>query len=378
MRMNRLPRSRADARGFSLVELMVGLFVSLIGTLVMFQAFALLEGQKRTTTSGSDAQQNGAYALVELERRIRSAGSGLVQGRNYGAWACRITAYGGGAQRLPSAGNPAPFSAWPGTFRALPVLALDGGANPDSLAVVGGNPAVRVFGAAVGAVPGGGSVVLANTVGIYGGDFLLGTGKTQPTCTLARAAAVDSATRQVTLAAADSPANSFVGAFNGQGYLFDLGSAPVLSLFGIDPAAQNLVEYDLLQRAGNGAMQGIAEGIVQLKVRYGVDDGAGGGSIDDNVVDEWVVPAGPVWGRDALSDGSAGALLAMARIKAVRVALVARSALPERDYTGPATVTLFPDLAGALRVDVAVQTQYRHKVFDTTVPIHNTAIATYF
>ena len=43
--------------GFSLVELMVAVVIGLIGKLVMFQVFAVSEGQKRTTASGGDGQQ---------------------------------------------------------------------------------------------------------------------------------------------------------------------------------------------------------------------------------------------------------------------------------------------------------------------------------
>src|SRR5258708_3673161 len=78
----------AHAHGFTLIELMVGLLISLICTLAMMAAFAGFEGQKRTTTSGNDAQQNGSYSLFQLERQIRSAGSGLTQGNRYNLWGC--------------------------------------------------------------------------------------------------------------------------------------------------------------------------------------------------------------------------------------------------------------------------------------------------
>ena len=54
--------TRTRATGFSLIELMVGMLISLIGTLAMMKTFAAFEAQKRTTTSGDDAQQNGAYS----------------------------------------------------------------------------------------------------------------------------------------------------------------------------------------------------------------------------------------------------------------------------------------------------------------------------
>ncbi|MGB8856654.1 MAG: prepilin-type N-terminal cleavage/methylation domain-containing protein, partial [Burkholderiales bacterium] len=60
---------RADKQsGFSLVEVMVGLLIGLLGTIVIFQVFSISEGQKRTTTSGNDANQSGVFALYTLER----------------------------------------------------------------------------------------------------------------------------------------------------------------------------------------------------------------------------------------------------------------------------------------------------------------------
>ena len=63
--------------GFSLVELMVAVVIGLIGTVVMFQVFAVSENQKRSTTSGNDAQQNGSIALFTLERDLRNSGHGM-------------------------------------------------------------------------------------------------------------------------------------------------------------------------------------------------------------------------------------------------------------------------------------------------------------
>jgi type IV pilus assembly protein PilW len=87
------------SRGFSLIELMVGIVISLIGTLAIMAAFALFEGQKRTTTAGDDAQQNGSYSLYALERQLRTGGSGLVQGNSYGIWGCAISARTAGGQQ---------------------------------------------------------------------------------------------------------------------------------------------------------------------------------------------------------------------------------------------------------------------------------------
>lgn len=63
--------------GFSLVDVMVGMVLSLLGTIIIFQVFEVSERIKRTTTSGGDAQQNGAAALFTLERGVRQAGYGI-------------------------------------------------------------------------------------------------------------------------------------------------------------------------------------------------------------------------------------------------------------------------------------------------------------
>lgn len=365
-------------RGLSLVELMVGMVISLICVLGMMSAFSIYEGRKRTITSGSDAQQNGLYSLFELERQIRTAGSGLTQGFNYGLWGCSITAYSGSAKKLPSAtAMPAAFAAWPSTtpvkMRAVPVLIASGGsdsaghAKPDTLAIVGGNPAVTVFRATVTGAPGTSAVTLDNSFGFATSDYVLATTSIGE-CSLAKIASASSTSSQLSLSAADTPPTGL--AVNG--YAFDLGTQPAISLYGIDATANTLVAYDMLGRDGSAAVT-IADGIVQLKALYGID------SDGDDVVDTWVQPTG-AWAIDKLTTDQGTAAAAFAKIKAIRIAVVAQSLLPERatDYTGASTLTLFGDLATGLRYTVGVQPQYRYKVYDTVIPIRNAIITRHF
>jgi type IV pilus assembly protein PilW len=69
---------RTAGRGFTLIELMVGLLLGLITVLIISQVFANSEAQKRSATSGSDAQVNGAMALYTLQRDLQMAGYGLA------------------------------------------------------------------------------------------------------------------------------------------------------------------------------------------------------------------------------------------------------------------------------------------------------------
>jgi type IV pilus assembly protein PilW len=72
--MNRL---RSPQGGFTLIEVMIAMLIGIIGIVVMMQTFAVSEGFKRTSTSGTDAQINGSVALYMLEREIRTAGYGM-------------------------------------------------------------------------------------------------------------------------------------------------------------------------------------------------------------------------------------------------------------------------------------------------------------
>lgn len=70
-------RRHAQQFGFSLVELMVGLVIGLIASLVIMQVFSAFEGQKRSTSGTADAQTNGSIALHHIQRDVQMAGYGL-------------------------------------------------------------------------------------------------------------------------------------------------------------------------------------------------------------------------------------------------------------------------------------------------------------
>ena len=69
------PRRRA--RGLSLVEILVGVAIGLIGIVAIFQAVAVWSKHTATTTSGGDAQVAGTLALFNIERDLKQAGHGF-------------------------------------------------------------------------------------------------------------------------------------------------------------------------------------------------------------------------------------------------------------------------------------------------------------
>lgn len=113
-------------RGFSLVELMVGLVITMLACVAMFQIFEVSERNKRTTTGASDAQTNGALGLFVMEREIRMAGFNMMSGALYDCNPDTTYAYyseDGGTTTVDLSGI------------TQPVRIVDGGTGSDSIII---------------------------------------------------------------------------------------------------------------------------------------------------------------------------------------------------------------------------------------------------
>jgi len=86
MNISRIPIRQ---RGFSLIELMVGALLGLIGTIVIFQVFSVSEEQKRATTGAGEAVQSSATALFQIQRDAMQAGFGF----NKQLYGCHINGW---------------------------------------------------------------------------------------------------------------------------------------------------------------------------------------------------------------------------------------------------------------------------------------------
>jgi len=126
------------ASGFSLIELMVGMVVGLLGVLVIQQAFQLNESYKRSTSGAGEAQSNGAIALYNLEREIRNAGYGMND-PNFLKCANIYWYYQGKYSSPPGAAGPTALT----TLRPAPVFIVDGGAGNDAINVIYSNNTMR-------------------------------------------------------------------------------------------------------------------------------------------------------------------------------------------------------------------------------------------
>jgi type IV pilus assembly protein PilW len=396
-------RNRPES-GVTLIEMMVALVISMVLSIAVMAVLSTFEGRRRTIGAGADVDQSGSLAMFQLDRWIRSAGSGLAQGSSY-AYGCRLFAAKSGSQILPASGAlPAPFaSVVPGSsgvFRLAPILILPGqttpdvsGAASDVLVVMSaGNKASQVP-AALSASPAEDHLNTANLTEFAPNDLLLVADR-QPSstggpsdCLVSQASgSLPTTGTGTTLAlggAGDSYYSATVGStaianFTDASVVFDLGAAtnsgggqaPAFQLIGVGNH-DTLYTYDLLQTSG-GAAQAQAEGVFEMHAVYGVDSTGN----SNNQIDQWVgANATSAYSVAALTDGSAGAMGLLKNIRAVRLALILRTSLPEKDIVAPSELTMFADLSGLThtRALTDAERHFRYRVVETTIPVRNNA-----
>jgi len=192
--------------GFSLVELMVGLTVGLIVILVVTQTLAIFEGQKRTTTSGADAQQSGLLGLFSIEQDVRMAGAGF---NSIPTFSC-VNFYSYYQENSSSATPTGPNSTG---FTPVPVLIQDGGTNPgansDQIVVrtglnfTGSVPSRLLEPFQYATTPR--NLLVERTYDFTNQDLIVIVDPTFTNCTLMRVTAVNTPQRQLTVDSGQYP-----------------------------------------------------------------------------------------------------------------------------------------------------------------------------
>ena len=358
-------------RGLTLVELMVGMAIGIIAVTIITQVLALAENQKRTTTSGSDAQVNGALALYTLQRELQMAGYGLITIAD--VLGCETRAQRGGVNQ---------------TWTLAPVVITEGAVGaPDSLSVLSAaktSPALPtkvVENHETTAT----EFLVGSPVGIAAGDVLIAVPDTIDAthwCSVFNATAVisDAAGNHVAHQAGaagpwnQTPASTIFPAsgYAAGSYLINVGQL-LRRVYSVDVATQSLQTQVQNTQAGLALSppDTLYPQIVNMKAMYGKDTDA------DGVVDTYdnVTPATAV---------------AWSQVLAVRVAVVARSGQYQKDtVTFAEPVWDFgssPTVAGSiacaapnaankcvtLKIDgLPDWDHYRYKVYDSVVPLRN-------
>lgn len=371
-----MPRMNTE-RGFGLIEIMVGLAIGMIATIVMFQTFAVSERQKRTTTGAADAQSNGAIATFMMERDIKMAGWG-IDSRVIGNCDPLYT-------WQESRSGPIDDLATPGASLIAAVLIADGGDAPDSVTIqYYGNPANANVKLGKTSINGNMPTVSSE----YEVDSTYGCerkpGEPPPMaivsqkgkgCTLAQITLHQSPPSKLQHnKGVDAPYNPDASNMGGWPQYTDetdpdkrayvqCFSSLYRRTYQIAAQKLTLTQPDA---AGVDTTFEVAPEILDFQAQYGI---ANAGSQQINA---WVAPTGG-WATANLTATN------VKRIKAVRIALLARSASyekPDDGVTCTATtadnVAAWPAWAGFKTTQLPADWQcYRYKAFEMTVPLRN-------
>lgn len=347
-------RMRTSA-GFSLVELMVGLAIGMIGMVIMMQIFSVSEGYKRTTTGGDDAQNNGAIGLYGLQRDLRQAGQGsnsftdnAASTSAYSLVGCNLTLRAGV------------------TINALGPVTINhasippGDANTDTLLLFYGNGNDGPEGDRIESQPAVTTYTLAG-FSATGGTPSLVVGNQVVAHPSPRPSPCNLSMEPVTAVAASNVIVATGVASMTAGALFNLGPTPRFLAYAVRNGSLTVCDY-MVNNCG-GAFNAahwvpLASNVVSLRAQYGLDTTA---PTMDGTVDVF---------NQTTPVGACG----WVRMRAVRLALVARSAqLEKADVAAPAPTW---SGNGGNAIDLAADAQwlrYRYKVFETVVPLRNVA-----
>ncbi|MEP6876446.1 MAG: PilW family protein [Burkholderiales bacterium] len=394
-------RGRA-ASGFSLIELLVSMVIALVVTLAITSVLVRSEGSKRSTTSVNDVGQTGAYVAYVMDRTIRSAGSGYSQ--NWlDAFGCVLDSSKAGATILPlPAALDTPFALVPLKVRLAPIVIGKGMADTggqvrgDVITVMAGMSGASAQPQAVSPPYAPSTIRMTNALGYQPNDLVLVADQglsTNPAkgCMLQQVAAAAGSVTADQLALAGAEYSRDSGTVVGLSELVG-STSPIAIQMGTVPAVASnpsnppqmllygvgdnnvLFNFDLLRVAGNTtAPTPMADGVVEMRALYGVDTTAPN---PDGSVDTWIDPAnaGAGYTQALLTDGSAAAQARLRRIAAVRIGLILRTSLQERDpIPAGTTLTLFGDLPALKQTRVLAGDElfFRYRTVEFTVPLRN-------
>jgi len=324
---------------------MVGLVIGMVAVVVIMQVFALSEGSKRTTTSGDDAQTNGAIALTIIQRDLRQAGFGTGA---FPILGCNVA--------LPAPATWTLSAMAPVTINHASIPAGD--ANTDTVTIVFGNGVDSTEGDRVISQPIPGPTVYTVTTptAFAVGDRVIALPPTTPSpCNLTMEAAtnVTASPPNVTVA------TGVAGVSNGT--LYNAGPSPRVLVYAVRGGALTVCDYTqndcslVANQNLSTVWVPIGDNIVSLRADYGQDTSAP----MDAVVDSY----------DRTTPTTACGWI---RVSAIRIAVVARNAQVDKT-----TVTASaPTWAGAASAafDLSSNTSwqnYRYRSFETTVPLRN-------
>jgi len=356
-------------RGLTLIEVMIGMVIGLIGIIIITQVYLVNENYKRSTTGAGGAQVNGAIALYTLERDLRMAGYGIAHSD---ALSCgQLRYYYNGNYSTPPGGT------LPNVVVA-PVVITDGGAGPDTITVMYATGEVRN-------VPATLSKNMADAAAALNVDNPTGFSQNPGdlifvsqggVCTLMQVTQegvpLHHAASGTALWNPSSPAASFTTYTQGA-LVFNLGR-PVVNTYSINSNSLQLLGMftatsSTVVQSYNATPLSLISDIVDLRAQYGKDNGVNNGTVTNTT---YTANDGIVDSYDTVTPATAAA---WQQVLSVRIGVLARSQNYEKpDPPGgacTATTSAPTWQGGTFAVPDGIPSCYKYRAFDTVVPLRN-------
>ncbi len=384
------PTAKRLLRGASLIELMVGLTVGMIVILAVTATVALVNNQRRTTVAGGDAKESAQTALGMIDRSARLAGAGLFYN---GQLICTNINIHYNGTTIANAGPLMPARIVDGGNTGSDTLTLTyasalGGSSQSVL--VADMPAATP--SAVYAVNNSGRLQVNDLalIGVPGNSAIPCTLFQVSQITTPSAGSCNGITTSCVDLAHTGGTTNYTGFTNNPryGYQSTVAGPAIVSRMGsfvqdtFEVMCNTLVTYNYTQTGRSCTASPLAftnvtplvGEVVQVKAQYGVS-----ALPNSDVVTTWTDATG-AWTTPAIAD--------IPRIRAVRIAVIARSKEPAPGNVTPACTNAagvantgpctFQDAAAPV-VDlsnVAVPAgktwqNFRYRVYETVIPLRN-------
>ncbi|WP_232219846.1 PilW family protein [Pseudogulbenkiania sp. MAI-1] len=371
------PRRQA---GISLIEIMIGLTIALITTLMLSQIMGLWWNQRKTTDSASEGQNQGLTSMVLMEQAIRSAGYGTQIGTLVNCTSRYAYTGTNGAN-----GSEDPNFAGAGFGAAIaPLIIADGGTNgeADQVLIHSGEGNIS-FGLTTidKTMPPGSSEIDVNSVtGFEENTFSVLYDPETGNCTRFDLTKKQNSAVKLQQNPGNNdngttynPATSYQNdhsypAYSSGDYIIKLGSDVLTSTYSVDETNRQLKLADASMRVAT-VNYTLGESIVNMQAQYGIK---GTSSYT------WTDATG-TYSKSTLEADSAS-LDKILTLQAVKLAVVAR--IPKRE-SGIVTTACAGFSSGIciwgstkVRLDGGAGgtewQHYKYRVYESVIPLRNT------
>lgn len=353
--MSTAQRIQRRMHGLGLSDLMIGLAIGLLATLVILKMALLFEARRKSTTGISDAQMSASHALTSITRDLRMAGHGLGPPDALG---CTIKRTRGGAALTD-------WTLWP-------VVIIDGiKGGPDTLLVLSSGKSQSLTAARLIApyVVGTEMMMVNSTLGVVSGDTLLLHEGGVAQCPLITVTSVPIGDYRIYHQHLPS-ALVTIGTYQEGAAVINLGSIHY-QRYTVNADAHLILErYNVSNDQWQSSA--LSSGMVNFQAQFGYD--ARPSPSGAPRITQWSTVL-----KDANANGTAGDVGDLRRILAVRIAVVSRSAQrSDQGCTSPIpTWRAANEITGEMQdTPIAVDTIadwacYRYRVLQAEVPLRN-------